>query len=151
MGKRIPKVCTCRHGRRMITPSRSSRPRRPRARSRRVTATSAAANTSSPRTSHDMTQPLHVETDLEHVAVGDLVVLTLDAQLSELASLAPGTDLKQFVPANHFGADEPALQIRVNDARALGRLSAAAKRPRTRFVLARGEEGAPPEEVISRL
>ena len=57
-------------GRSTSTPSRCSRPSRPRARTLRVTATSAAASTSSPRTSQGMSRRRsHVEADLEHVAV----------------------------------------------------------------------------------
>ena len=92
-----------------------------------------------------------VETDLEHVAVLHFVVLALDAQLADLARLRPRPDLEQLVPVDHLGADEPALQVAVDHARALGRLGAGAERPRARFVFAGREERAPAEQVVGGL
>src|SRR5262249_48778774 len=95
---------------------------RPRARSRRDAATSAAARTPSSRTSQLMLPGLDVEADLENVTVPHLVILTLDAELLLLTGLRPGPDPEQLLPVDDLGADEAPLQVAVDHARALGRL-----------------------------
>src|SRR5439155_7054560 len=136
IGNFIPNVWTCRHGRSTSTPSRWSRPIRPRRRCLRVTTTSAAASTSSPRTSQGTIRSLEsdVEADLEHVAVGDFVVLAFHAQPPDFSRLRPRANLEQLIPADDFGADEAALQVRVNHARAFRCLGAGAERPRARLL-----------------
>src|SRR5206468_2618264 len=89
-----------------------------------------------------------VEADLEDVAVDDLVVLSLDPELPGLLGRVPGAEGQQLVPADHLGPDEPALQVRVDDAGALRRPRAGAERPRPRLLVPRGEEGPPAEEVV---
>ena len=93
----------------------------PRRRARAVSATSTAASTSPSRTSQAIAAaPSHVEADLEHVAVDDLVVLPLDAQLALFLGLRPRADVEELLPVDHLGPDE---------ARAAGR---SGSRPRTR-------------------
>src|ERR1700759_3649652 len=82
-------VCTLRHGRSTNAPSDDARPSSPRRRAREGSASWTAARTSPSRTSQDIQGPSHVEADLEHVAVDDLVVLPLDAQLALLLRLGP--------------------------------------------------------------
>src|SRR5207244_2855995 len=53
-----------------------------------------------------------VETDLEDVAVDDLVILAFHPQPPGCFGGCPRSELQQLVPANHLGPDEPALQIR---------------------------------------
>src|SRR4051812_41238550 len=79
---------------------------------------------------------LHVEADLQDVAVGDVVVLALHAQLPELLGLGPRADLEQLVPVDDLGADEAALHVAVDDAGALGGLGAGAERPGPALLLA---------------
>ena len=96
-GTACPTVCTWRHGRSTSAPSNAvaaeqpapprargrRRPRPPPARHRRARARPSSASS-------------HVEADLEHVAVDDLVVLALDAQLALLLRLGPRPDLEQL-------------------------------------------------------
>src|SRR5579875_3950992 len=113
-------------------PSRGVVPRGLRGRRRREAA----------RTSSD------VESDLEHVAVGHLVVLALDAELARLLGPRPRSDLQELVPADHLGADEPALEVRVDDPGALGGLGAGPEGPRPALLVPGGEERAPTEQVV---
>src|SRR5204862_6424460 len=92
----------------------------------------------------------HVESDLEHIAVFDDVVLAFDAHPSLLLRLRPGSDVEELAPLDHLGADEAALQVGVDHARALGRARAGAERPRARLLLAGRQERPPPEEVVRR-
>src|SRR5437899_11570676 len=91
---------------------------------------------------------LHVEADLEDVAVAYFVVLALDPQLLQLARLRPRADLEELAPVDHLGPDESSLEVAVDDARAFGRLRTGAKGPRARLVLAGGEERQPAEKVV---
>src|SRR5581483_7898418 len=140
IGKRMPNV---------------SRPSSPRVRARQDVASSAVASTSPSRTSQAvppacrLPAPISdVEADLEHVAVLDLVLLALDAELAELLRLRPRPDVEQVVPVDHLGADETTLQVRMDDTRALGCLGPGAERPRARLLVTRGEEGAPAEQLV---
>src|SRR5690606_18954082 len=67
---------------------------------------------------------------------------------AQLARLGPRADLDQLVPVDDLGADEPLLEVRVDDAGAAGRLPAGAEGPGPRLLLARGEERAQAEEVV---
>src|SRR5688500_16165685 len=124
----MPSVCTDLAGRMRNAPSTPSRPSRPRSRAENDAATSRVASTSPSRMSQAVASSviadLHVESDLEHVAVDHLVVLTLHPQLAYVFGGVPRPELEQLVPADHLGADEAALQVGVDDAGALGRLGA---------------------------
>src|SRR5437773_506399 len=86
-------------------------PADPRRRGRPVSATSTAANTSPSRTSHAMSAASsHVEADLEHVAVDDLVILPLDAELALLLRFRPRADVEEVAPEDDLGPDEAPLQ-----------------------------------------
>src|SRR5829696_2197713 len=91
---------------------------------------------------------LHVEAELHDVAVGDLVVLALDAHLADLAGLGPRADGDQLLPVDHLGPDEAALEVRVDDPGALRRLPTGAERPRPALLLAGGEERAQAQQVV---
>src|SRR5206468_7947127 len=109
----IPTECTERAGRRRMAPSTPSRPSRPCTRSWRVSATSSAASTSPSRSSHAgriTWRPApgagsYVEADLEGVAVGDLVVLSLDAEPSGVLGILPRHVFQQIVPTDDPGPD----------------------------------------------
>src|SRR5215207_10175909 len=57
---------------------------------------------------------LHVEADLQHIAVRDFVVLALDPQLADLLRLVPRSERQEFVPVDHLGPDETALHVAVD-------------------------------------
>src|SRR5690606_18093914 len=102
-----------------------SRPSRPRDRARHESATSSVASTSPSRSNQAIVATalrLHVEADLEDVAVLDLVVLALDAQSAEVARLGPAADLEQLVPVDDLGPDEAPLHVGVDAPGALGGL-----------------------------
>src|SRR3990170_2399057 len=94
----MPSVCTDLVRGRTNAPSYERCPSRPRRRVRRVDATSADARTRSSSPKSHMASD--VEAELEHVAVDDLVVLPLDAQLADVASLRPRPELEQLVPVH---------------------------------------------------
>src|SRR5690606_28351972 len=126
-----------------------SRPRRPRVRARRVRAISALARTSPSRSNHATRRvPLDVESGLDEVADGDLVILPFDAQLAHLTGLGPRADLDELLPIDDLGPDEPALEVGVDDAGAPGRLPPGPERPGPGLLLAGGEERAQAEQVI---
>src|SRR5438105_1736069 len=55
----------------------------------------------------EATKPLlHVEAELRDVAVDELVVLALDAQLADFLGLGPAAEGEQLVPVDDLGADE---------------------------------------------
>src|ERR671922_47432 len=66
---------------------------------------------------------------IEQLAVIDLVVLALDAEIPRLARLGPRPDLEQLVPLDDLGADEAALQIGVDDAGCLRGARPGPERP----------------------
>ena len=53
----------------------------------------------------------------------DFVVLAFDADPLRFFRLRPGADVEQLLPVDDLRADEPALQVGVDDARTLGRLT----------------------------
>src|SRR5207245_5085536 len=108
-----------------------------------VSAISTAARTSPSSTSQDIVVPSHVEADLEHVAVDDLVVLPLDPQPALFLRLGPRADVEEVLPEDHLGPDEAALEVGVDHARAFGRLGTRPERPRARFGVAGGADAAP--------
>ena len=55
------------------------------------------------------------------------------------------------VPAHHFGANEAALDVRVNRAGGFLRVHAALDRPGAHFRFARGEKGSQAQQLISGL
>src|SRR5579862_4754191 len=114
----MPTVWMERAGSIRSAPSMPSRPNSPRRRSRRDVARWADASTSPLRSSHGMSD---VEPDLQHVAVLHLVVLALDTKLARLLRRMPRAEPQQLVPPDDLGADEPPLQVGVDDARALRR------------------------------
>ena len=109
---------------------------------------------SSPRT-----PPSHVEADLEHVAVDDLVVLALDAQLALLLRLRPRADLEQlaarrsprprmkprcrseWITPAHSGALAPARNVHARDL--LSPVVRNVRRP-SRWYAARATRGTTP-------
>src|SRR3954447_21787088 len=90
----------------------------------------------------------YVESDVEDVSVDDLVILALDPERAEVAGLRPGAGLEELVPVDDLGPDEAALEVGVDDARALGCLPPGTERRRPRLLLARGEEGTQAEHAV---
>src|SRR4051812_18189587 len=143
----MPMVCTDSVGSRRMAPSKVSRRIRPRARERTSSATSSEASTA-PSRSNQATGLLDVEAELDHVAVLHHVVLALDAQLADVARLRPRAELEELVPVHDLGLDEAALEVTVDDARALRRLPSGLERPRARLLLSGGEERAQSEQAV---
>src|SRR5579864_3594034 len=129
----MPTVWTERAGSMSSAPSNPLRPSSPRRRARRDVASSAEASTSPLRSSQAMSD---VEPDLQHVAVLHLVVLAFNAKLARLLGRLPRAQAEELVPADHLGADEPALQVGVDHPRALGGLGAGAEGPRPALLVA---------------
>src|SRR5579862_1103547 len=144
----MPMVWIERAGSMRSAPSMPSRPSSPRRRARRDVASSTDASTSPLRKSQGMSD---VEPDLQHVAVLHLVVLALHAKLARLLGRLPRAQAEQLVPPDHLGADEPALQVGVDDPRALRGLGAGAERPRPALLVARGEERTATEHGVGGL
>src|SRR3546814_148499 len=99
---------------------------------RRTTARAEGEHQALPRrrSSASASKHLDVEPDLHDVAVLDDVVLALDAELPDLLGLVPRAELEELVPVDDLGPDEAALEVAVDDARALGCLVARAEGPR---------------------
>src|SRR5262249_223240 len=90
---------------------------------------------------------LDIEAEIDDVAVGDDVLLALEAELPGLADLGFGLEREQVLDAHHLGADEAALDVRVNlPGRAVG-VRALLYRPGAALVGAGGEEA---DEVQQR-
>src|ERR1700682_6055375 len=81
------------------------------------------------------------------VAFLDDVLLAFEAHLRLLARRRKAPCRQKIVPANHFGADEAALDIGVNRAGCFLRAHAAFDRPGTHLGLARGEKRSQAEQM----
>ena len=99
-GTACRKVCTERAGRSSIAPSMPSRPSRPRRRPGRDSPPRAGQHLVRRAPTRPSTCPSDVEAELHDVAVGDLVVLALEAELADVAGLGPRADLEQLVPVD---------------------------------------------------
>src|SRR5690606_39886525 len=69
----------------------------------------------------------------------DLVVPAFQADPAPLPGRGHRAGFHQLLVGYHFGADEPPLEIGVDDAGGLGRLRPPADRPRPHFLLAGGD------------
>jgi hypothetical protein len=76
---------------------------------------------------------------VHHVAVDDDVLLALEAQLAGGLHGGLGLVLLDGLVGHDLGADEAALEVRVDLAGRAGRLGAAADGPGAHFLLAAGE------------
>src|SRR5271156_6838292 len=74
-----------------------------------------------------------VKPEMHHVAVGDDVFLAFLAQLSPVARASFTAERHVIGVSNRFGANEPLLEIGVNDAGRRRRLGAAVDCPGTRL------------------
>ena len=92
-------------------------------------------------------RPLHVEAELDDVAVGHDVVLALHADLAGLLGLLHRAELHQVVEGDDLGLDEAALEVGVDDAGRLGRGRALADRPGAGLLGPGGEVGLQAEGV----
>src|SRR5690606_25074520 len=93
---------------------------------------------------------LDVEAKMDHVAVLDDVVLSLDAKQPLVAQGDLGALAHPLLPGGHLGADEAPLEVRVDHAGGTRRLPALANRPSPRFLRADREVGAQAEERVPR-
>src|SRR5262245_63074560 len=90
---------------------------------------------------------LHVEPDVQHVAVADDVGLALEALLPAARRFRVRARLDQVVPVDHLAADEAPGDVGVNRAGCVERRLAVAQRPGARLLLAGGEERDEVERV----
>src|SRR5690606_4706994 len=93
---------------------------------------------------------LHVEPEVDHVAVLDDVLLPLDAQLALLAQRRLRAGLHPILPGGDLGPDEAPLEVGVDHAGGARRLPSGADGPGAGLLRTDGEEGAQAEELVAR-
>src|SRR6185503_6024167 len=81
-----------------------------------------------------------VEADVQDVAVLDGVGLALEALLAVAGGVGVGAGGNEVVPADHLAADEAARDVGMDRPGGVERGASSAQRPRTRLLLASGEE-----------
>src|SRR6266511_6365951 len=90
------------------------------------------------------------ESDVEDVALTDLVVLALDPDLALLLGGIHRAGRDQLVVRDHLGPDEPAFEIGVDHARGLGRLRTAADLPCAGLVVPGRQERDQVDSSVAR-
>ena len=88
--------------------------------------------------------------NVDHVAVGDEVLLAFEPQLAVIAAGGERAAREQPIARHDLGADEPALDVGVNRAGGFLRRRVARNRPRAAFVLADREERDVAEQLVRR-
>src|SRR5438309_6315549 len=88
--------------------------------------------------------------DVEDVAVAHDVFLPLQTHLAALARLGFRTDSHEFLVVDHLGADETALEVRVDLPGGAGSAIAAVNRPGAHLVFTDREERGELEKVVGR-
>src|SRR5450631_2953004 len=101
-----------------------------------------------PGNTQDTTHGSDVELEVNDVAVFDDVLLAFELQLGVGAAGALGAVLDEVFPPDHFGLDEAALEVGVDDARGLRGLGAALDGPGAALVGAGGEEGDEVQDLV---
>src|SRR5271165_348388 len=81
------------------------------------------------------------EPEMHHVAIRYGVSLSFEAHLARITCADLTPKLHEVVVGNGLGADEAALEIRVDDGGGLRRLGPACDRPRRGFLRTGGEIG----------
>src|SRR5687767_7878894 len=94
---------------------------------------------------------LNVESEEHDVAIPDDVLLSLGSHDAALLRALPSPGRDEVVIAGRLGADEPALEVGVNDTGRARRGVAAMDGPGPHLLLAGGEIRLEPEQVISRV
>ena len=94
---------------------------------------------------------LHVEAEIDHVAILDDVLLALAAQQSLFLCRRDAAAADHVVEIDRFGADEAALDVGVNFARGLRGLGAVFDGPGAALVLAVGQERDEAEQRVGAL
>ena len=94
---------------------------------------------------------LHVEAEVDHVAVLDDVLLALAAQQALFLRRRDAAAADHVVEIDRFGADEAALDVGVDLARGLRSLGAVFDGPGAALVLAVGQEGDEAEQRVGAL
>ena len=89
------------------------------------------------------------EAEMQDVAVGDDVVLALEAELARFASPRLAAIGDVVVVGDGLGADEAFLEIGVDDAGRLRRFRPFLDRPGPRFLRADGKESDEVQEVVA--
>ena len=94
---------------------------------------------------------LHVEAEVDHVAVAHDVLLALAAEKALLLRGGDAAAADHIVKVDRLGADEAALDVGVDLTGGLRGLGAVSDRPRSALVLAVGEEGDEAEQRVRAL
>ena len=85
---------------------------------------------------------------MHHVAILHDIVLPFDAHAARLANRLLALEIVEVLDREGLGADEPLLEVGMDDPGGLRRRESLVDRPRADFLLARGEVGLQSKEVI---
>src|SRR5262245_26275694 len=99
----------------------------------------------SPRTE----APSGGKTEMHHVTVGDNILLTFQAQFADVARAGLAAALEVVVIGDRFGADEAALEVRMDHACRLRGARALGDGPGARLLRADGEERHEVQQVVA--
>src|SRR5437773_776343 len=86
--------------------------------------------------------------DVDHVAVFDHVAFAFEAQQAALFGFGDAAAGHQVGVGDDLGANEPALEVAVDDAGRLGRERALADGPGAHLVRPRGQEADQPQQAV---
>src|SRR5258708_2171791 len=92
--------------------------------------------------------PLHVEAEVDHVAVAHHVVLALQAQLARFLRALLAAVRNEVIVRRDLGADEAPLEVGVDDTRGLWRGRAGLDSPGAHFLGPGGEAGLHPKDLV---
>ena len=95
-------------------------------------------------------QVLHVEQEMNDIAVLHDIFFALGAHFARFFGLRLATQRDKVVVCNHLGADEAAFEIGVDDTGSLRCGVAFVDGPRTYFLHAGGEISLQAEQIVAR-
>src|SRR5690348_13046668 len=84
----------------------------------------------------------------DDIAVSDSVLLPLETKLAVVPAGGQRAAPEEEIPRSHFGADEAALNVRMNGARGFLRRRVARDRPCPAFILTHREERDVAEQMV---